>query len=127
MNIDGSLRVESRVNDAVSAPRQLNTETPKSDSSSTNTTNTLVSSGLNKADNGVPVKAMNNAIKEINKSIEKTDTSLEMSIFKPTHEIVVKLKDNKTGEVIRQIPSQKILDLAVYMKKLSGIFVDTKI
>jgi flagellar protein FlaG len=84
----------------------------------------------NKSDNiskNASEKALNEVVKNVNRTISNTETRLEISIFKPTHELQVKIKDSKTGKVIREIPSQKMLELAAYMRGLAGIFVDTRI
>ena len=72
-------------------------------------------------------KIINEAVKKANKEIASTNTRLELTIFKPTHEVIVKIKDNETGKVIREIPSKKVLEMAVYMRKMAGIVVDEQI
>lgn len=79
------------------------------------------------AEKNASEKTMNEIVKKVNKTISATDTKLEISVFKPTHELQIKIKDNKTGKVIREIPSEKMLELGVYMRRLSGIIVDEKI
>jgi len=66
------------------------------------------------------------AIERANKALEGSFTSFEFSIHEGTKEIMVKVLDRDTGEVIREIPSEKILDLVAKMWELSGVFVDER-
>jgi uncharacterized FlaG/YvyC family protein len=75
----------------------------------------------------VSEKLINETVKKVNKLINATDSNIELSVHKSTREIVVKIKDNQTGKVIRQFPSEKTLAIADYMRKMSGILVDTKV
>jgi flagellar protein FlaG len=68
------------------------------------------------------VKAIDHAIK----AIQGASTSLEFSVHKLTNEIMVKVKDKETGEVIREIPPEKTLDFVAKLWKMAGILVDKK-
>jgi len=72
-------------------------------------------------------KVLDEAAKNVNNALSGSNTQIEFSIFKPTHEVMIKIKDNSTGKVIREIPSKKDLEMAAYMRKLSGIIVDTRV
>ncbi|SMB82782.1 flagellar protein FlaG [Desulfonispora thiosulfatigenes DSM 11270] len=67
------------------------------------------------------------AIETANKSLELTETRFEYSIHEKTKEIMVKVIDKNNDEVIREIPSEKILDMVASMWDLAGIFVDEKV
>lgn len=54
-------------------------------------------------------------------------SSLEFSVHKKTGRTVVKVMDTKTGEIIKQIPYQELLDLAAKLKEMTGILFDKKI
>lgn len=71
--------------------------------------------------------------KDLIKSIEKANnalnlryTSLEFSIHEKTKEIMVKVIDRDSGELIREIPPEKILDAVAHMWEIAGIIVDEK-
>jgi len=66
------------------------------------------------------------AIEAANKHFEIYDKRLEFSIHEKTKEIMVKIIDSKTDEVIKEIPSQKILDMIANMMELAGLLVDEK-
>lgn len=78
----------------------------------------------NKKDRG---GQLNTATDEINKFLESMDTSLRFSIHKDSGRVAVKVVNNKTQEVVREIPPEKILRLAANMKDITGIIVDKAI
>lgn len=66
------------------------------------------------------------AIERANKAIEGARTEFRFSIHEKTHEISVKVLDKDNGEVIREIPPEKILDMVARMWEMAGIIVDEK-
>jgi flagellar protein FlaG len=68
------------------------------------------------------IKAIDHAIK----SIQGATTFLEFSVHKRTNEIMVKVKDKETGELIREIPPEKTLDFVAKLWEMAGILVDKK-
>ncbi len=52
---------------------------------------------------------------------------LNFSIDKDSKELVVKVINPATNEVIRQIPPQEILDLAASLQQMAGILIDKQI
>lgn len=66
------------------------------------------------------------AIEAANKDFEIYDKRLEFSIHEKTKEIIVKIIDSTNDEVIREIPSEKILDMIANMMELAGLLVDEK-
>lgn len=67
------------------------------------------------------------AIEEANKHFIVYDRRFEFSIHDKTKQIMVKVIDVNTDEVIRELPSEKILDIVAAMWEVSGIIVDKKI
>lgn len=66
------------------------------------------------------------SIEEANKKIQGHLTSLEFSIHDKTKEIMVKVKDRETGEIIRELPPEKVLDMIANMLELAGLLVDER-
>ncbi|QXM07421.1 flagellar protein FlaG [Crassaminicella indica] len=66
------------------------------------------------------------AIEKSNKDLKLDNTSLHFSIHEKTKQIMVKIIDNETKETIREIPSEKILDMVAAMMERTGLFVDQK-
>jgi flagellar protein FlaG len=68
------------------------------------------------------IKAIERAIK----SIQGPSTSLDFSVHKQTKQIMVKVLDKETGEVIREVPPEKNLDLLAKLWEMAGILVDER-
>ncbi len=66
------------------------------------------------------------AIEKANKHIRMYDRRLEFSIHDATKQIMVKVIDTENNSVIREIPSEKILDLVAHLWQVAGILVDEK-
>lgn len=66
------------------------------------------------------------SIEETNEKLELADRKLEFSIHDKTKQIVVKVINTKNNEVVREIPSEKILDLVANMLEQSGLVVDQR-
>ncbi|TCK93392.1 flagellar protein FlaG [Natranaerovirga hydrolytica] len=67
-----------------------------------------------------------NAIERANEEIRTYDRRLEFSIHEETKEIMVKVIDTADDTVIREIPSEKILDMIAKMVEMAGILVDER-
>lgn len=69
------------------------------------------------------VKALDRALK----ALEGPSTTLEVSMHKETKTIMVKILNKETGELIREIPPEKTLDLVANMMQIAGIIVDERV
>lgn len=67
------------------------------------------------------------AIDKAVKALEGPSTSLEISIHEKTHSIMVKVLNKETGELIREIPPEKTLDLVAKMMEIAGILIDERV
>ncbi|MEK3883893.1 flagellar protein FlaG [Paenibacillus sp. PL2-23] len=67
------------------------------------------------------------SLDRILKAIQPSDTSIDRSIHEITKQVVYKVKDNFTGEVIRQFPEEKLVEAAAKLIELAGIMVDKKV
>ncbi|MFZ7120921.1 MAG: flagellar protein FlaG [Eubacteriaceae bacterium] len=66
------------------------------------------------------------AVNETNKMIFGGNSHFEFQVHEKTGAMMVKLIDNNTNEVIKEIPPEKILDLVANIWELVGIIVDEK-
>lgn len=71
-------------------------------------------------------KAIIEAIEKANKVLDGANKSFEFSIHAKTHQIMVKVINSDTKEVIREIPPEKILDMVAKMWEMAGIMVDER-
>ena len=66
-------------------------------------------------------------IEKANKDFIAYDRRFEFSIHEATKQIMVKIIDVNTEEVIRELPPEKILDIVAAIWEVAGIIVDRKI
>lgn len=64
-------------------------------------------------------------VSEINKVINQ-NTIAEFGYNEPTNRITIKIKDKETDEVIKEIPSEKALEMLAKAWELAGLMVDEK-
>lgn len=64
-------------------------------------------------------------ISEINKVINQ-NTIAEFGYNEPTNRVTIKIKDKETDEVIKEIPSEKALEMLAKAWELAGLLVDEK-
>ena len=66
------------------------------------------------------------AVDKANETMQMQGRSLEFRIHEKTNEVIVKIVDTDTKEVIREIPSEKILDMFANMLERAGLLVDER-
>ena len=66
------------------------------------------------------------AIDKANKQMALRDTALQFEPYDKTGDMIVRIIDTNTKEVIREIPSKKILDMVANMLEMAGLLVDKK-
>lgn len=66
-------------------------------------------------------------MKEELSKFEMHFTVLECSFHEKTNDLMIKVLDKETGELIREIPSEKIVDMIAFMCEKAGLIVDKKI
>ncbi|RFB09492.1 flagellar protein FlaG [Bacillus sp. HNG] len=66
-------------------------------------------------------------INSLNKFLEPNNTSLKFELHEELNEYYVTIVNDETHEVVREIPSKKILDIYAAMTEFLGFVVDKKI
>lgn len=59
--------------------------------------------------------------------LQQKNTHLNFSVHEETDRVMVKITDQITGDVIREIPSKEFLDLAAKLQEMVGLMFDMKI
>ena len=70
-------------------------------------------------------QGIKNAVKDINKIINR-NTVAEFGYHEATKRITIKIKDKDTDELIKEIPSEKVLEMLEKAWEIAGILVDEK-
>ncbi|MEK3952723.1 flagellar protein FlaG [Psychrobacillus sp. FSL K6-1464] len=63
----------------------------------------------------------------MNQFMESTNTSLRFQYHEELKEYYVSIVDSRTDEVVKEIPSKKLMDIYAAMRDFLGILVDHKI
>lgn len=70
-----------------------------------------------------PIQEIQQAVEDLQKTIQPVAQDLQFSIDKDSGRTVVKIVDTATDKVLRQIPSEEILAIAKALDKLQGLLV----
>lgn len=70
--------------------------------------------------------SLEKAIEETNRIVFPSEDRFEFKIHEGTGRMMVKLVNKETEEIIREIPSEKILDLIANIWEMVGILVDER-
>jgi flagellar protein FlaG len=87
--------------------------------------------GENTSDNlelteSISEKMLTGIVKEANKALVAAQRELEFSVHEKTKDIIVRVINTETKEVIREIPPEKILDLVASILEMAGLLVDER-
>jgi len=90
--------------------------------------------GLEKADSSAQQqrqdqqdpRKVQEAVKNANDFFQIAKRTLQFAIHEDSGRMVVQIKDEKTGQVVRQIPSEEALELAKRLDELSGLLFKEK-
>jgi flagellar protein FlaG len=74
-----------------------------------------------------PKEKVEGIVESMNKFMEASPTALKFEFHEKLNEYYVKIIDEKTKEVVREIPPKKMLDFYAAMTEFIGLMVDKKI
>jgi len=66
------------------------------------------------------------AVEEVQARMDQMGTNLQFAMDKEAKDLVVKVTDKKSGELIRQIPSEDVLRLRKKLEEVTGLLFDEK-
>lgn len=66
------------------------------------------------------------AVQKINKVMQAMSNDLEFSIDEDTNRTIIKVIDQQTNEVIRQLPAKESLEIAKALDKVQGLLIKQK-
>ena len=67
-----------------------------------------------------------NAVDKMNKLLEESSTHVEYEVHEKFKDIMIKIVDNDTKQVVQEIPSKKLLDMVAKLCEMAGIMLDKK-
>lgn len=75
------------------------------------------------ADQATTVEQLDQAIKDINKSLKDNVQGIEFSVDDDNGKVIVKVVDQDTKELIRQMPSEEALQIAKAIDQAIGLLI----
>ena len=72
-------------------------------------------------------KKVEEVVKGLNEFLKPAHTSIQFKLHEKLNEYYVTIVDDNTNEVIKEIPSKKLLDMYADMEEHLGLLVDKKI
>lgn len=75
----------------------------------------------------IPQEVLKQAVNEMNKKLEMLNSQLKVEIDDDTGIKVIKIVDQQTKEVIRQIPPEVMLRIAKYLDEVAGLLFNEKV
>lgn len=76
--------------------------------------------------NGLAKSTVQQALETANESLKANHTSARFKYHEATKQVSIKIVDDVTQEVIKEIPPEKAIEMVEKMLELSGILVDEK-
>ena len=67
------------------------------------------------------------AVDNINRAMRQSNANVEFSIDQDTNQMIIRVVESGTGQVIRQFPSEEILAIAKSLDTLQGLLVKQKV
>ena len=95
-------------------------------SASAATANSPVTDATSPAQQAASEALLQGAVNAANDFIRPITNSVEFSLDKDSEKMIVKVMDNATKEVIRQIPSVEMLAIAQALDKIQGLLIKQK-
>ena len=80
----------------------------------------------NMPNNQTNEQQIKSAVDKANKAMKHTQTRCEFSYHEPTKSISIKIIDEQTDEILREVPPEKVLDMIEKMWEMAGLLVDEK-
>lgn len=71
-------------------------------------------------------EAIKESVQKVNDMVKTMNRELEFSVDADTNINVVKVMDSQTNEVIRQIPSEAVVQIAKALDQLQGLLIKDK-
>lgn len=125
----------TQLQNAIQAESVKNQLNPPNNNSSNLTVNAVTSvdssndvknAEENKQKSPLDKDVLKQSVEDTNKALAMMSTSLELSIDDESDEVVTKVIDKDTNKVIRQIPSEEMIELAKRVEEFKSILTSQK-
>ena len=82
------------------------------------------SAGVEKNTGTGGAKASERRAAELENRLQEIGNDLSVAVDEGTGVMVVRVTDNQTGEVVKQIPAQEFIDAELNMERIVGLIID---
>lgn len=73
------------------------------------------------------IKDVEKAADKLNKLLEDKETHVEYELYGDFKDLTVRIIDNKTKQVVQEIPPRKLIDMVNKLCEMAGVFLDKKV
>jgi len=84
------------------------------------------SDGEKPAGPGQNLPGFEDAKDQVNKALEQLNVKLSFNLNRDLDRMIVKVVNRESGEVVRQIPPEEMLEIAKRMEEMGGILLDER-
>ncbi|MGE5613324.1 MAG: flagellar protein FlaG [Bacillota bacterium] len=88
--------------------------------------NNLPNGNTDEKEYPVTGKFISEAVEKLNRMFEESNRRFEYSVHEKTNSIIIRVINEATNEVVREIPPEKILDIMASIMELAGLIVDER-
>ncbi|WP_084655893.1 flagellar protein FlaG [Andreesenia angusta] len=74
----------------------------------------------------VDLESLQSLLGGVNDKLEPYDTQVQFSVHEKTKQVMIKVVNTATNETVREIPSEKLMDIMANLLEVAGILVDVK-
>ena len=75
----------------------------------------------------IPREEVEQAAEKLNRLMGLVERRLKFEIHDKSHRVMVKIIDEKSGEILREVPPKKILDMLSSFDEYIGLLIDKKV
>lgn len=90
------------------------------------TTAALTSGAVQQPDASTAQNQVGQALQSINKALQALSSNLEFSVDADSKRTIVKVVDQQTKEIIRQMPSTEAIEISKALDKLQGMLISLR-
>ena len=83
--------------------------------------------GVSRGASAIDLQALEDIRQGLNEALKPLRIQLNFSQDKDLEQLVVKVMNHDTGEVIRQLPPENMLQMAKRMEELTGLLMDLQL
>ncbi|MFZ6814671.1 flagellar protein FlaG [Undibacterium sp. Rencai35W] len=111
----------SNANVAVVLNRQASSDA--SISTAQAATPTITETAVSQPNKSPSLADVTKAVQDINKSIQSSSQGVEFTVDNDDKRVVVKVVDQQTKQVLRQIPTEEAIEISKSLDKLQGLLI----